>query len=67
MHNLKMSKRYQAKLQMRKILKKKIEFMLIEQHALGENVKKYELSKTKLCDEFFRKTLEVFSAKKGKP
>ena len=49
------------------ILKKKIEFMLIEQHALGENVKKYELSKTELCAEFVKKALEVFSVEKGKP
>ncbi len=49
------------------ILEKRLTLMPIEIHALGENVEKYELSKTKLCDEFFRKTLEVFSAKKGKP
>ena len=49
------------------ILKKKIEFMLIEQHALGENVKKYELSKTELCAEFVKKALELFSVEKGKP
>ena len=45
------------------ILEKRLTLMPIEIHALGENVEKYELSKTKLCAEFFRKTLEVFSAK----